>query len=201
MKTREWIIADGGGNTHSGLECSGHPLFLKLSKQHTASQSSSGLPQCKTSRVFGALLLSLCFSLLPSAFNLRALGQSYAIDWYKIAGGGGNSTGGTYQVSGTIGQPDASGAMTGGNYSLTGGFWALYQVVQTPGAPTLYIAHSGNTVTVYWPDVSGWALQQNQNLAVTNGWNASSSPTLLNGTNYLNLVNPTGNLFFRLKNP
>jgi len=44
----------------------------------------------------------------------------YSINWYKIAGGGGTSTGGTYQVSGTIGQPDASGAMTGGNYSLTG---------------------------------------------------------------------------------
>src|SRR6516164_4620415 len=51
--------------------------------------------------------------------------QNYSIDWYKIAGGGGTSTGGTYQVSGTIGQPDASGAMTGGNYSITGGFWAL----------------------------------------------------------------------------
>jgi hypothetical protein len=26
--------------------------------------------------------------------------QSYSIDWYKIAGGGGTSTGGVYQVSG-----------------------------------------------------------------------------------------------------
>jgi hypothetical protein len=81
-----------------------------------------------------------------------------------VAGGGGTSTGGTYQVGGTIGQPDASGAMTGGNYSLTGGFWALISVVQSPGAPTLYISHSGNTVTVYWQEVSGWTLQQNNNL-------------------------------------
>ena len=79
--------------------------------------------------------------------------QQYSIDWYKIAGGGGTSTGGIYQVSGTIGQPDAGGPMTGGNYSLTGGFWALISVVQTPGAPTLYISDSGNTVTVYWQDV------------------------------------------------
>jgi len=32
--------------------------------------------------------------------------------------------------------------MTGGSYSLTGGFWALY-AVQTPGAPTLTIVPAG----------------------------------------------------------
>jgi hypothetical protein len=64
--------------------------------------------------------------------------QQYSIDWYKISGGGGTSNGGVYSVSGTIGQHDAGGPMTGGNYSLTGGFWALY-AVQTPGAPLLTI--------------------------------------------------------------
>ena len=91
--------------------------------------------------------------------------------------------------------------MTGGNYSLTGGFWALYSVVQTPGAPTLYITRPGNTVTVYWQAVSGWSLQQNANLALANGWSASGGVTTANGTNYLNLTSPTGNLFFRLSNP
>ena len=62
--------------------------------------------------------------LLGLMVPLAGLAQQYSIDWYKIAGGGGTSTGGTYSVSGTIGQPDASGPMTGGNYSLTGGFWA-----------------------------------------------------------------------------
>ena len=38
------------------------------------------------------------------SFAWNATAQSYSIDWYKIAGGGGTSTGGTYQVSGTIGQ-------------------------------------------------------------------------------------------------
>ena len=74
--------------------------------------------------------------------------QSYTIDWYKIAGGGGTSTGGTYQVSGTIGQPDASGAMTGGSYTLTGGFWSLISVVQTAGLPSLTITRAGNSVIV-----------------------------------------------------
>ncbi|MEI6078113.1 MAG: hypothetical protein WCS94_21210 [Verrucomicrobiota bacterium] len=143
-------------------------------------------------------------SLIVTALIISTIGfaQTYSVDWYKIAGGGGTSTGGTYQVSGTIGQLDAGGAMSGGNYSVAGGFWALINVVQTPGAPTLYVSHSGNTVTVYWQNVSGWNLIQSSNLATpVASWMASSSPTLNNGTNYLNIVNPAGNVFFRLKNP
>ncbi len=152
------------------------------------------------------LALLLCFCFLLSVFSFRASGQSYSIDWYKVSGGGGTSTGepmiGTnYSVSGTLGQHDAGGPMTGGNYSLTGGFWALISVVQTPGAPTLYITRSGNTVTVYWQAVSGWSLQQNANLALANGWSTSGGVTPANGTNYLNLTSPAGNLFFRLSNP
>jgi hypothetical protein len=138
-----------------------------------------------------------------SILMLAAAGfaQSYSIDWYKIAGGGGTSAGGNYTLSGTIGQPDAGTPMTGGNYSLTGGFWSLISVVQTLGAPTLYVSHTGQTVTVYWQNVSGWNLQQNSSLSVPGGWSANSSATTVNGTNYLNLSAPTGNLFFRLRNP
>ena len=130
-----------------------------------------------------------------------ALAQQYSIDWYKVAGGGGTSSNGQYTVSGTIGQHDAGGPMTGGNYSLTGGFWALISVLQTPGAPTLYIGRSGNTVTVYWQAVPGWTLHQNNNLANPAGWLLNSSWTTSNGTNSLSLPSPTGNLFFRLSNP
>ena len=148
---------------------------------------------------WSAAKLLFCFILLPLAFSLQAWGQSYSIDWYKIAGGGGTSTGATYQVTGTIGQPDAGVAMSGGNYSLTGGFWSLIAVAQTPGAPTLYISHSGNIVTVYWQNVSGWTLQQNTNLAISSGWLACSGVTNSGGTNYLTVANPTGNVFLRLK--
>jgi hypothetical protein len=122
--------------------------------------------------------------------------QQYSINWSKISGGGGTSTGGVYSVSGTIGQPDASGAMSGGNYSVTGGFWSLIQVVQTPGAPLLFIIYSGNQAIVSWdPSVTGWTLQTNNNLS-TGTW-----------ANYLGAVNnnsvtntpPTGTVFFRLK--
>jgi hypothetical protein len=142
--------------------------------------------------------LILLFSLLIPTISVA---QSYTIDWYKVAGGGGTSSGGTYSFSGTIGQHDAGRPLTGGGYSLTGGFWALISVLQTPGAQTLYISHSGSTVTVYWQDVSGWSLQQNNNLAAPAGWSVNSSWTTSNGTNYLNLTSPAGNLFFRLSNP
>ena len=141
-------------------------------------------------------ILILC--LLTSAFCLQAWAQDYSIDWFKIAGGGGTSTGGVYSVFGTIGQSDASGALTGGNYSLTGGFWSLVSVVQTSGAPLLTITRSGNSVTVSWPSPStGWTLQQNSNLATTN-WSASGGVSD-DGTNKSLTITPaTGNLFFRL---
>src|SRR5258708_9372109 len=92
--------------------------------------------------------------ILASAFCLRAPAQSFSIDWLKISGGGGKSTNGQFSVSGTIGQPDAGGVMSGGNYSVTGGFWSLISVVRTAGAPALTVTHSGNSVTVSWPSPS-----------------------------------------------
>ena len=142
-------------------------------------------------------LLTLVLALIAPALQA----QSYNIDWYKIAGGGGTSTGATYQVTGTIGQPDAGGAMSGGNYSLTGGFWSLIAVAQTAGAPTIYISQSVGTVTVFWQNVSGWSLQQNNNLALPANWSASGGVTTSNGTNYLNITPLAGNLFFRLQHP
>ena len=138
----------------------------------------------------------IIFCLLSFAFCLPVAAQPlYSINWYKVAAGGGTSSNGQYTVSGTIGQHDAGGPMTGGSYSLTGGFWSIY-AVQTTGAPLLTITHVGNKAIVSWPpSVTGWTLQTNVNLA-TPAWG-----------NYLgNVVNnsvtnapPKGNLFFRLK--
>ncbi|MBU0618060.1 MAG: hypothetical protein KKI02_10110 [Planctomycetes bacterium] len=52
--------------------------------------------------------------------------NDYDVDWYTIDGGGEMfATGGDYELSGTIGQPDANTiAMTGGDYQLAGGFWS-----------------------------------------------------------------------------
>lgn len=140
------------------------------------------------------------FVILHSSFCLRASAQNYSIDWYKVAGGGGTSSGGQYSVSGTIGQPDAGSTMSGGNYSLTGGFWSLIAAVPTPGLPNLVIQYlSPNSVQVSWPNTGTYTLLQNANLA-TGSWTTNAgSISLLNGTNSITLTPPSGNLFFRLK--
>ena len=49
--------------------------------------------------------------------------DAYTIDWYTMDGGGAmNASGGTFTLSGTIGQADA-GTMSGGTYNLNSGFW------------------------------------------------------------------------------
>ena len=81
--------------------------------------------------------LNIAKVLLASSMVLcaqRALAQSFSIDWFTIAGGGGTSSGGDFTLNGTIGQPEA-GTMSGGNYSLAGGFWGGIQT--PPPVPTV----------------------------------------------------------------
>jgi hypothetical protein len=198
MKNREWKIEDGGWRAQSVLEC-GSPLpLLEGVTVSPGFQSARGLAQSKTSR----FVLLLC--VLTSTFCLRAMGQQYFINWFKVAGGGGTSAGGTYQVSGTIGQHDAGGPMIGGNYSLTGGFWSVITVVQTPGAPRLTITFNAQppTVTVSWPSsATNFVLQQNSNLTTAN-WTPVGLPITTNGaTESVTISPPAGNLFFRLNSP
>jgi hypothetical protein len=146
--------------------------------------------------IFAILLTGLLIELGVSS----APGQNYSIDWYKVSGGGGTSTSSVYSVGGTIGQHDAGGPMTGGNYSLTGGFWSLY-AMQTPGAPVLNIKlTTTNTAMVYWPSFStGYNLQVNTNLATTN-WVTPAESVTDSGTIKYILVNPpVGDRFYRLK--
>lgn len=142
-------------------------------------------------------LAGLCL-LLPGTLTA----QSYAIKWSTIDGGGGTSTGGVYAVRGTIGQPDASQPMSGGSFSLAGGFWALY-AVPTAGAPVLSIRRTAtNTVQVYWPSPStGWSPQVNLNLAGTN-WFTPAETVQDDGTIRFIIVNPpAGNRYYRLTSP
>lgn len=49
--------------------------------------------------------------------------QVFEITWFSVDGGGGTSQGGPFEMSGTVGQPDA-GRMLSGGFELTGGLWA-----------------------------------------------------------------------------
>jgi len=65
---------------------------------------------------------------LTAAAAFAQSGGPYDLTWSSIDGGGQMfSTGGTYSLGGTIGQPDAQAgpAIGGGAYELAGGFWTV----------------------------------------------------------------------------
>jgi hypothetical protein len=144
---------------------------------------------------------------LAAAFALAASasGQNYSIDWFTIDGGGGTSTGGVFSVSGTIGQPDA-GVMSGGSYSLVGGFWGIVAAVQTPGAPLLSVERLGGSVRVFWPlPATGFLLDQTTALASPPAaivWSQVPFPYSTNATHIsITVPSPAGNKFYRLRHP
>jgi hypothetical protein len=132
--------------------------------------------------------------------------QNYAINWYSVDGGGGASTGATYAVTGTIGQPDA-GALGGGSFTLQGGFWGAFGAVQTEGAPALFVWRTTtNTVVVSWPlPDTGWKLSATTNLAASPViWEDIAGPYATNTTDcYYSQPAPAGaeKRFFRLHKP
>ena len=135
------------------------------------------------------VLLALLTSFLYSA---RA---QYAIDWYTVDGGGGTSSGGSYALSGTIGQPDA-GTLSGGSYTLEGGFWPGLVVPSTGGAPTLFIQLSGANVIISWsPGTPGFTLDQTDNLS-SPVWSAGPA-----GNPTPPIPASTGAKFYRLRKP
>ena len=84
------------------------------------------------------LILVWCAALAALAVLSRppaALAQSggpYELSWSTLDGGGSTSTsGGRYELAGTIGQSDA-GKLRGGGYSLEGGFWSGGAAVKVP---------------------------------------------------------------------
>ena len=69
-------------------------------------------------------MMILCLLWLVLLTLSPALAQTYELDWWTVDGGGATfSTGGAFELGGTIAQPDA-GVMWGGLYALAGGFWA-----------------------------------------------------------------------------
>ena len=62
-------------------------------------------------------------ALMCAVLTAAVAAQPFEITRSTVDGGGAmRSTGGDFELSGTIGQPDA-GTMTGGNFELNGGFW------------------------------------------------------------------------------
>ena len=66
---------------------------------------------------------TILISVLIGGLSAAIGGGDFDLSWYTMDGGGGSSsTGGGFELSGTIGQPNAR-EMSGGDFTLAGGFW------------------------------------------------------------------------------
>lgn len=138
--------------------------------------------------------------LLVVTIALRVQAQ-YQITSSSVGGGGGQSTGGAYVVTGSVGQPGA-GLQSGGVYTLAGGFWSLVAAVQVEGAPALRILHNGAECVVAWPNPStGFQLQASPSLSASAWSDVNAVPVVVGAEKQISLPAEAGLRFFRLHKP
>jgi hypothetical protein len=173
-----------------------HPGSREVS--NTSIQSVVPAPGGFWSLKLGTSLAVACCLLF--LLTVHAHAQNYSIKWFTIDGGGGGvSTGGPFSVTGTIGQPNA-GKMSGGNFSVEGGFWSVIAAVQEPGAPLLSITFSSGLAVISWPSTSaGFVLQENNNLSLANWTAVAQSMSTNNGQISVTVPASAGYKFYRLK--
>ena len=87
------------------------------------------------------LAILFCVLLMPILAAAQTGGQ-FAITQSVIAGGGANSAGGNFGVTGTNAQPSAGVNSTGGQFGVTGGFWQPFF------APTAALVSVSGRVTM-----------------------------------------------------
>ena len=84
-------------------------------------------------RQYRLQLLALCWFIIllwvgvvlgrPGSPDPGQIMTGLDISWWSVDGGGGRSTGGAFELSGTAGQADTAD-LEGGGYELRGGFWS-----------------------------------------------------------------------------
>lgn len=140
-------------------------------------------------------------SLLGGASCLQA---QFSIGWSTIDGGGGPSGGGGFSLNGTLGQPDA-GAMSGGLFTLGGGFWpgVTAPLAGPPPVLSIRLGTAGNVI-LNWPHPStGYVLERTFNMnAPGGGWTDVTQPPVIVGPNLEVTLPATGSFaLFRLRGP
>jgi hypothetical protein len=102
--------------------------------------------------------ISACYILVgfvaAAVCASSAFGQQFSIPWYTIDGGGGFSSGGSFELEGTIGQPDAGEPMTGASFTMTGGFWTQTVETTTQIAPQSFLVTRGTFVSGGIPELA-----------------------------------------------
>ena len=138
----------------------------------------------------------LCVLFISAFADVGA--APYAVDPGRAASGGGASAGGSFKLSGVMGQPEAGSVMTGGRYAAAGGLLALPIAVQTSGGPRLTIARASATqVTISWsPATAGYVLQQNSSLDPASWTSAASA-----GQNPVTVSMSAASRYYRVVKP
>lgn len=81
------------------------------------------------------VLLFTILAMLIVVSLASAQSGPWDLTWFTIDGGGTTSSaGGGLALSGTIGQPD-TGTLSGGVYTLKGGFWGVTAGYGAPASP------------------------------------------------------------------
>ena len=137
------------------------------------------------------LLFALCTAASAQS------GGPWAITSATLDSGGTSSAGGTWKVTGTVGQPDASTQKaTNSGWAVAGGFWP--GAVAVPGGPMLAIfpLDSAN-VTIAWTAAAvGYQLQYSADLKL---WTDYPQLTISGAANVVWPLRNGPRYFFRLK--
>ena len=115
-------MKDEGGRRKALLLALGALLLLASIVGAQAGASPGTLTSLPSTALPSALLPSAPLGTSGTG-TWTALSAGYDLAWWTVDGGGAAfSTNGGYTLGGTLGQPDA-GVMSGGGYTLAGGFW------------------------------------------------------------------------------
>lgn len=126
----------------------------------------------------------------------RLLAQQYSLRPAVIAGGGGISSGGSYRITGTLGQAVAGGPVTGGVYTAMTGFWSLPQAVQVGDGPALSIQVGVlGVTTISWAAPADAYVLQETTVLGEGVW--IDSPTF--AANPVNIPTSAAARFYRLR--
>lgn len=99
------------------------------------------------------LLIAVFATTLISGLVLAQTGGGYNLTWNTIDGGGGRSSGGNYQLTASLGQADAGPNLTGGSYSLSGGFLNVQPTSVPPTSTVPTAVPTTTTPKVHLPFV------------------------------------------------
>lgn len=78
-----------------------------------------------TLRIAAVWMLGLAMLASSPALGQSDYGPGFTIPWFTIDGGGGSTSGGPFELASTIGQFDARPVLSGGTFTIIGGFWVV----------------------------------------------------------------------------